>query len=371
MSETVTPTPAQLASLRYKEGDEILCYEPDPKKKQVLYHARIKEIEFEDINQYLEDLDKSVRDEVSKSGVNIQPMFHIHFLQWGPKYNRWVMEDMILDITEENLAIKAELDGKKGTSTRGRFSSGTPVRKRVDSGTPVTRKRVDSETRKRQDSESLTKDTASTVEDEVVEVVPVVGLKITLPDPIKQSLERDYINIKLRNQVVKLPRTPNVRDILSHWAERTINEDRDNEVLVEEFVDGITTYFDFMLPIQLLYKEEKIQYEQVGYVHGAARCRRQQLTQPSGTNTLLYPGYKDWGDRKENRAGPIKPSTLYGIEHLLRLFVKLPGYLDHIPSTFLPTLSLYCEMFLRYVECNKAEVFVEVQPYQASSELSI
>ena len=43
-TESVAPTEEQLAALKYKTGDEVLCYEPDPKKKQVLYHARIIQV---------------------------------------------------------------------------------------------------------------------------------------------------------------------------------------------------------------------------------------------------------------------------------------------------------------------------------------
>ena len=42
---------------------------------------------------------------------------------------------------------------------------------------------------------------------------------------------------------------------------------------------------------------------------------------------------------------------------------------DVMKFTLSENNSFYPQMFLRYVEQNKAEVFVEVQPYQAGSEL--
>lgn len=116
-------------------------------------------------------------------------------------------------------------------------------------------------------------------------------------------------------QLVKLPRSPNVDDILKKYLEYRTKKDgtlvfwtiqfnlrislyqscsnfilsfvcahRINES-VSEILKGLRCYFDKALPVLLLYSKEKSQY-----------------------NEIVDEG--------------VSPSTIYGAEHLLRLFGK-------------------------------------------------
>ncbi|KAH9692334.1 protein MRG2 [Citrus sinensis] len=94
------------------------------------------------------------------------------------------------------------------------------------------------------------------------------------------------------NKLVKLPRTPNVDDILEKYCDYMSKKDGLVADSTGEIVKGLQCYFDKALPIMLLYKSEREQYE-------------------------------------DSMAADVSPSSVYGAEHLLRLFVKLPELLVH------------------------------------------
>ena len=290
-------------------------------------------------------------------------------------------EDLVLSVTPENLAIKEDLEkqiiGPKN-STRKRGVKKLPEKGVDQSENPEIKYKMD----------------------------------LNLPLTIKQALERDFVNVTLRNLLVNVPRTPNVETILANFVEDTLsNNPLEDRATLVEFTQGIITCFDFVLPLQLLYKEERSQLEREGFVHSGSRIKRQNLVGEVGGNWVLYPGYSTWGcqdqsvgnkqesktnnvtksnqcgqtvqDNQKNPGnqikpgnhgnqtkqssaipGPLQPSKLYGAEHLLRLFVKLPELLDHLETEYLNSVAHYSQTFLDYVANHRAEVFVEIQPYK-------
>ncbi|KAJ8425132.1 hypothetical protein Cgig2_011098 [Carnegiea gigantea] len=93
--------------------------------------------------------------------------------------------------------------------------------------------------------------------------------------------------------LVKLPRSPNVDDVLKKYLEYRTRKDGTITDSIAEILNGLRCYFDKALPLMLLYKKERQQYH----------------------------------DAVTNNASP---STIYGAEHLLRLFVKLPELLAYV-----------------------------------------
>ncbi|KAJ0026128.1 hypothetical protein Pint_08708 [Pistacia integerrima] len=95
-----------------------------------------------------------------------------------------------------------------------------------------------------------------------------------------------------RLKLVKLPCTPTVDDILEKYRHYRLEKDGLMADSTREMIKGLRSFFDKALPIMLLYKSERQQYE-------------------------------------DTMAVMVAPSTIYGAEHLLRLFVKLPELLVH------------------------------------------
>ena len=195
-------------------------------------------------------------------------------------------------------------------------------------------------------------------------VVASYKMNVTLPPTIKVALERDFVNVTLRNLLIALPRSPNVETILSLFVSDTLaSNPQEDAVSLKEFAEGITTCFDFTLALQLLYKEERIQLEREGFKHPpGSRIKRQHLLSESQGSHVIYPGHSKWGT--PDSPGPLQPSKIYGAEHLLRLFVKLPELADHMESRYLDNVAYFSQMFLEYVALHRAEVFVEIQPYK-------
>lgn len=73
--------------------------------------------------------------------------------------------------------------------------------------------------------------------------------------------------------------------------------------LVNEVMDGIKIYFDFMLKDHLLYMEEKDQYDLV-------MSRKSQMA----------PNYIEDAETVDENEMSLTPSSIYGATHLLRLF---------------------------------------------------
>ena len=105
----------------------------------------------------------------------------------------------------------------------------------------------------------------------------------------------DWELITRQKQLVPLPRKKAVCDILNEYVRHKQDENAEGFKLgvVQEVVHGIQEYFNVMLGTQLLYKFERPQY----------------------------------ADLLINRPDAVM-SEIYGVEHLLRLFVKLGGALS-------------------------------------------
>lgn len=116
-------------------------------------------------------------------------------------------------------------------------------------------------------------------------------VKINIPDNLKALLVDDWENVTKNQQLVPLPRDLNVNQLLQKYRE-SVPKKREGSAdadIFDEVIAGLKLYFDRSLGTILLYRFERQQYLEIRKEH---------------------PG-------KE-------PSDIYGAEHLLRLFGKLP-----------------------------------------------
>lgn len=114
-------------------------------------------------------------------------------------------------------------------------------------------------------------------------------LDLDITPSIKKALLDDYDAIVTDAKLVPLPRSPSVADVLRKYCEQAA-ESNGSSVVEEEVGHGLRTYFDKALMAVLLYRSEK----------------------PQALAAL---------------ADGRLPSSVYGVEHLLRLLLKLPELL--------------------------------------------
>ena len=119
-------------------------------------------------------------------------------------------------------------------------------------------------------------------------------VRLAIPDSLKAHLVDDWENVTKNQQLVPLPRSPNVVEILEKYK-ASVDQGKGkrqgsaDQELLEEIVQGLRAYFDKALGTILLYRFERQQYLDV---------------------------LKEWPGKA--------PSEIYGAEHLLRLCGEYP-----------------------------------------------
>ncbi|KAF9364352.1 MAG: MRG-domain-containing protein [Benniella sp.] len=200
------------------------------------------------------------------------PVYLVHYRGWKQTWDEWVPESRALKWNEANLSKQASLresyPGKKKTVPKTSSSAGGSGRgKERAKGTSVDKE------------EDFTRRPE---------------IKVPIPDSLKAQLVDEWENITKNQQLVPLPRTPNVVQILDMYKESKKDKKAKNDEIFQEVLAGIKTYFDKCLGNMLLYRFERQQYVDI---------------------------------RKKNVGK--EDSEIYGAEHLLRLFVQFPMLIAH------------------------------------------
>ncbi|KAF5736082.1 chromatin modification-related protein EAF3-like [Tripterygium wilfordii] len=237
----------------------------------------------------------------------------VHYLGWKKSWDEWVGKERLMKFTEENVKKQQVLkkqDPDKN-SRPGRASQTKPKSSCVTRG----RKRKNDSPDKEKGTTSLEK---------------VVNLQIPLA--LKKQLVDDWEFITHMGKLVKLPRTPNVDDILKKYLDYRLKKDGSISDSIREIQKGLCCYFDKALPMILLYKSEHQQY-------------------------------------KDSITLGVSPSTVYGAEHFLRLFVKLPGLLFYanIEIETLKELQQVFVDFLKFLQKNQSIFFLST--YHVAEEM--
>ncbi|XP_057974181.1 protein MRG1-like isoform X2 [Malania oleifera] len=170
---------------------------------------------------------------------------------WSKNWDEWVCLDRLMKHTEENVQKQQLLNKKHGMDRNTK----TVVRgKKLRNGS---------------------------INKESVHLEKIVNIHI--PRTLKKQLIDDCEYITHLGKLVKIPRSPNVDDILNKYLDYRLKKDGEIADSVGEVLKGLRCYFDKALPAMLLYKSEREQYQEAISDH-------------------------------------VSPSTVYGAEHLLRLF---------------------------------------------------
>jgi len=233
-----------------------------------------------------------------KRGKSKKMQYFIHYKGWNSRWDEWVDHGRLLKINEGNLQIMNEQNKQKKAASQQPASRKKRKPQNSPPSTSPKRRRLNDEARKRG-----AKNKAS--------------LDIKLPSSLKRKLIGDWERITKKRLVMELPRAQGTRicDILSDFQADAVREGQDQNI-VAEIARGIKDYFNQALRVTLLYKLERRQL--------AALC-------------------KEYGE--------LSMDQMYGVEHLCRLFVKLPRLLspDDLDKDTRDILKMQIEFIMRFV----------------------
>nr|VDD47789.1 unnamed protein product [Brassica oleracea] len=254
--------------------------------------------------------------------------YFVHYLGWNKNWDEWVSADRLLKHTEENLVKQKALDKKQGVEKGAKSGRSAQTKTRSSADTKAEKddtKNNAAKGKKRKNELGNEKDN----------VLAEKLLKIQMPATLKKQLVDDWENVTQKDKVVKLPRSPTVDEILSKYLEIKTKKDGMITDAVGEILKGIRCYFDKALPMMLLYKKERQQYE-------------------------------------EAIVDDVSPSTVYGAEHLLRLFVKFPelfSYVNMEEETWNRMQQTLLD-FLKFIQKNQSTFLLSPSAYESDKVVS-
>jgi len=163
-------------------------------------------------------------------------------------------------------------------------------------------------------------------------------MKLNMPEVLKVLLVDDWQAVTKHNQLVTLPRSPNVVQLLAEFAEyiKTTKPPylKEPTLIIQTVISGLQIYFDRALGTNLLYRFERAQYAQVRHDYW------------TGPKVII-------GTEKEM-------CLIYGAEHLLRMLVSLPQMIAHssLDAESVNILRDYANELLVYMVKEKDRIFL-------------
>ncbi|KAI9636874.1 MRG-domain-containing protein [Dioszegia hungarica] len=258
---------------------------------------------------------------------NTGPHYLIHYKGWKQTWDEWVPEQRLLKLNDAAFSLRRKLleaQTKKNRSTPPTLSG---------SGAAMTPTSLPGSAKGKDKGESSLlgkKRVRDSGVDTEADYMKRPEVKIIIPDILKLQLVDDWENITKHNQLVSLPRTPNVRELLEEYRNyvQDTKKDRTERAteLLSEIISGITIYFDKALGNNLLYRFERAQYVE------------------------------------QRRAISDKAmSEIYGAEHLLRLFVNFGPFIAYtnIDTESLNILREYINDIMHWMIKEQKRLFVK------------
>ncbi|XP_052151780.1 protein MRG1-like isoform X3 [Oryza glaberrima] len=286
----------------FKEGERVLAYHGP-----LLYEAKVQKSE-------------NKEDEWR---------YHVHYLGWSKSWDEWVTNDRLLKLTDENIRKQQELEKSQAVDKSvksGRSAQHKPKGSNADAKTDKEDTKIIVKGKKRKSQPGGTEEKERKSSESL--------FMSHFPSTLKKQLVDDWEFVTQLGKLVKLPRSPTVDDILKKYLEHRTK--KDNKTLASsegatttindsyaEILKGLRCYFDKALPAMLLYKKERQQYT-------------------------------------EEVKGDVSPSIIYGAEHLLRLFVKLPELLASVnmEEDALNKLQQKLLDILKFLQKNQSSFFL-------------
>lgn len=303
--------------------------------------------------------------------------YFLHYKGWNLKWDEWVSSGRILEFNDDNLGLSRELRNARrkpierldsGISYRQTSSEPKPRKPRKDKtrgqgqgqnktqgqaktqghaktqapvqagekgkGNEIDREKEketnkekgkETEKEKEKDTEKekeKEKEKASTAGRKKPRLNMVARYEIQLPllPKTKCVLVDDWELITKDRKLVDLDSVvPTLSILAAYYSARLPLSDSRTMALIRETIDGLQAYFDETLSLDLLYKFERLQYAE------------------------------------KLKSNPnLRPSEVYGLEHLLRLLSTLPARLSQVSmdSVGLNVLLAQASGLMKYLDAN-------------------
>jgi len=259
-----------MSAQSFSVGERVLCYHGP-----LIYESKI--------------LKGEVWDEANTKLETVGQHYLVHYKGWKQTWDEWVPTARLLKFNEANLSLQKDLSraqaaansasasaSKTSNAVRGAQVGGG---RRKEGGRGTKRGRDDDDGTRRPE------------------------MRLVVPDTLKVLLVDDWEAVTKNSQLVTLPRSPTVAEILEEFRQHILSSPppnlRDPQVVLPTIVSGLQVYFDKALGSNLLYRFERPQY---------ADIRKRFVTGPTV---------------QVNQEREM--SSIYGAEHLLRMIVSLPA----------------------------------------------
>eukprot|EP00834_Sanchytrium_tribonematis_P006916 NODE_559_length_6071_cov_0.798895.p3 type:complete len:271 gc:universal NODE_559_length_6071_cov_0.798895:2502-1690(-) len=220
---------------------------------------------------------------ISEVNPNAEKCYLVHYHGWSNRFDEWYDPSNLLELTLENKELQKQLS------------------------------LANSKTKKRYEPRKSRKGSKSSQE---AKFVPVrTTLYFSIPDSLKEILLDDREQIAVDRNLVTYEHS--VSAIIETYKESVT----DTFFYIHEYLDGLVSYFDHSLGSNLLYLQERIQYQ-------------------------------DFLKEKD-----FKSSNIYGLQHFLRLFTILPSLmpLNNVEKGVEEEFQQFTENLLVWISENSAK----------------
>ncbi|KAG2789864.1 hypothetical protein JG687_00012764 [Phytophthora cactorum] len=307
-------------------GDTVLAYHG-----LMIYDAKVQKV----------DNGQGVQETPGAGGrLTDSTQYYLHYQGWAKKWDEWVRHDRVLEDTPTNRALqkKAKEDVAKAKKEKRLFK-----KKKISSaGVDAPSSRKSPFKRMKRSTEGEYEEFPGPTDAAADDGTSAKQINIQMPFSLKKQLVEDWKNVThAPHKLVPLPRKPNVSQIIQTYLEFKKNKVRDGEASeekeyknIEGIMQGVQSYFDRALSSILLYRMERRQYQEL----------------------------------RQKQSEEVPLSQIYGAEHLIRLFVRLPVLLasSNISPRELNQIQARLNDFLKFVQKNSAAWFVT--EYEAASD---
>jgi len=206
--------------------------------------------------------------------------YYVHYQGWSDKFNDWRPyhdDDELHKHDEEGKRIYQEAKIKlKAEKEKGKAKPAPPP-----------------EVEDKKKGRRGVREGDDTLDDEVSVGSGHGEVKLKISGFLKKQLITDWESVTRQHRLVTLPRPMTVRALLAEYESTKVKQESSLQ-MCKEIVNGVEQYFERALGTVLLYRFERPQYKMM---------------------------------QQKNPGKPM--SHIYGAEHLLRLFVKLPSLLAY------------------------------------------